>query len=88
MSYIDGFPTYINQVTIDYDEDNDRVKFCATEDPFAQKRYTVEVPLDKVFKLLETEGLTKDNFDDELFAIRNRYELIIRALSSYIKKFL
>ena len=88
MSYIDGFPTYINQVTIDYDEDNDRVKFCATEDPFAQKRYTVEVPLDKVFKLLETEGLTKDNFDDELFAIRNRYELITRALSSYIKRFL
>ena len=60
-------------MTIDYDEDNDRVKFCATEDPFAQKRYTVDVPLDKVFKLLEAEGLTKDNFDDELFAVRARH---------------
>ena len=87
MSCIDGFPTYINQVTIDYDEDNDQVKFCATEDPFAQKRYTVNVPLDKVFKLLEEEGLTKDNFDDELFGIRNRYELITRAISRYVKKF-
>ena len=88
MSYIEGFPTYINQVTIDYDEDTDRVSFCATEDPFVQKRYTVDVPLDKVFKQLEAEGLTKDNFDDELFGIRNRYELIIRAISSYIKRFL
>ena len=90
MSYIEGFSTQINQVLVDYDEENDMVKFCATEDPGPQtkKRYTAEVPLDKVFKLLEGEGISKDNVDDELFAIKNRDKLIIRALSAYIKKYL
>ena len=88
MSYIDGFRTLVNFVAIDYDEDNDQVEFCVTEDPFARKRFTVKVPLDKIFKILEEEGLPKENIDDQLYAIRNRSELITRALSRYAKKYL
>ena len=90
MSYVEGFHTQINQVLVDYDEENDMVKFCATEDQAAQakKRFAVDVPLDKVFKLLEGEGISKDNVDDELFSIKNRNKLIVRALSAYIKKHL
>ena len=32
MSYVEGFHAQINQVLVDYDEENDMVKFCATED--------------------------------------------------------
>ena len=88
MTYIEGFPTLINQVHIDYNEENDEIEFCSTEDPFARKRFTIQVPTDKVFKLLEEEGLTKDNYDEELYGISNRHQLLTRAISKYAKKFL
>ena len=41
--------------------------------------------MDKILKLIEVEGVKKD--EDSLFAIRSRQQLIVRAISTYLKRY-
>jgi len=42
--------------------------------------------MEKVMKGLEKEGVPVDQFDEHLFSMRNRHELITRAIRSYISR--
>ena len=64
LTYIDCCPTVISELLIDYDEDEDRVSLCVTSDPLTAKRFTVEVPMEKIVKLMSTEGIVKDRYED------------------------
>ena len=86
LCYIDSCPSVISELYIDYDQDEDRVSLCVTSDPLTAKRFTVEVPMEKVVKLMAAEGIVKDRYDDQLFGIMNRHEVITRAISAYVKK--
>jgi hypothetical protein len=44
------------------------------------------VSVEKVMKGLEKEGIPVDNFDSYLLAMRNRHELISRAIRTYISR--
>jgi len=48
--------------------------------------YTLNVSMEKVMKGLEKEGVPVDQFDEHLFSMRNRHELITRAIRSYISR--
>lgn len=87
LSFIDGCPSKVTKVEISYNEDFERLVLVASQVESEKDRFTISVPIDKIFKLLENEGLkANDEITDQLFAIRNRAPLIIRAISAYMKK--
>lgn len=87
LSFIDGCPSKVTNVEISYNDDYERLVIVASEVESEKERFTISVPIDKIFKLLESEGLkANDEITDQLFAIRNRAPLIIRAISAYLKK--
>ena len=85
LSFIDGCPSKVTHIEITADEENERLIFCATEVEEEKTRYTISVSLDKILKLTEVEGVKKN--EDSLLAIRSRQALIVRAISSYLKRF-
>lgn len=70
LSFIDGCPSRVTTVEISYDEDNERVLFCTTEKESERPRFTVPVSVDKILKLVEIEGIRRN--EDAIFAISGR----------------
>ena len=86
---IDGCPSKICPIFISFDEESERLIFCATNVEADKERFTISVQIDRIFKLMEVEGLTVNaDLFDRLFAIahQSRQLLMIRAISAYIKK--
>ena len=72
LSYIDGCPSKVTYINIDFDEDSERVMFCATENEDEKPHFTNSVVIDKLYKIIENEGLKKDDVEDQLISIRAR----------------
>lgn len=64
LSFIDGCPSKVCQIEISYDDDSERLVFCATEVAEDRQRFTISVPQEKIFRLIEAEGINKNNFED------------------------
>jgi len=87
ISFIDGCPSKITCIDINYDEDSERLIFCASEIIDEDKqRFTISVQIEKIFKHIEAEGINKNNLVESVFAIRGRQPLITRAISMYLTK--
>lgn len=84
LSFIDGCPSRITTVEIQYDEDSDRVLFCSTENVEEKPRFTIGVGMDKILRIVELEGIKRN--DDALYSIRWRQDIILRAISNYLKR--
>ena len=69
---------------ISYDEDSDRVLFCTTEKQEEKPRFTIGVGLDRILRIVELEGIKRN--DDALNSIRWRQDIMLRAISSYLKR--
>ena len=46
------------------------------------------VRIPKIFKQLESIGLSSDKFDQDLYAIRHRHKIIPKIIATYVKKYL
>lgn len=84
LSFIDGCPSRITPVIIDYDEESERVLFCTTDKENEKPRFTIAVSSEKILKLVEIEGIKRN--EEALFGIRGRQEILLRAVSNYLKK--
>lgn len=71
LSYIDGCPSKVTHIEISFDEEGERLIFCATEIEEEKLRFTVATQVDKIIKMLESEGISRKN-EDCLYSIRNR----------------
>jgi hypothetical protein len=47
----------------------------------------ISVPLPKIFKSIDSIGLSSEFFDDDLYAIKYRHKIITKLISFYAKKF-
>ena len=89
LSFIDGCPSKVTNVEIQYINDTGRIVLCVTEREEDKPRFTITVNVDKILKLTELEGIKKtEDFGhgDFLFAIRSRQQILIRAISIYLKR--
>ena len=86
ISFIDGCPSLCTTIHLKFDDENDRIIFCANEHPEEKDRFTISVAIEKLFKLMTVEGLKLDQIEDQLFAMNDRNSLIIRAISIYLQK--
>ena len=84
LSFIDGCPSRVTKVEISYDEETERAIFCTTDKKSEKPRFTIAVSIEKILKLVEIEGIRRN--EEALFAILGRQAIILRALSFYIKK--
>ena len=64
LSFIDGCPSKVCQVIIGYDDDSERITFCVSEVAEDKQRFTISVPQEKIFRLIEAEGIAKTNFEE------------------------
>ena len=75
-------------VEMEFIEEHDSIVF-EIEDEFPQKRkIQIAVSLPKIFRKIEHMGISSAEFDEELYGIRHRYNIITKVLSIYIKKFI
>ena len=86
LTYIDSCPSIISELLIDYDTDEERISLSVSSNPLAAKRFTVEVPFERIVKFMEGDGISKDKYSAELYGILDRHKLIIRAISGYVKR--
>lgn len=47
----------------------------------------LSIPLPNIFKLIENHGLSGELFDDDLYAIKYKYKIILKVISQYLKKY-
>ena len=52
LTYIDSCPSLVTELLIDYDNEEDRVSLCTTSNDLAAKRFTVEIPFEKIVKYM------------------------------------
>lgn len=64
LSFIDGCPSMLTTIHVSFDDENDRMIFCANEDPDERDRFTISISIDKLFKLMANEGLKPDLVED------------------------
>jgi hypothetical protein len=57
---------------------------CVTEKEDEKPRFTINVNVDKILKLVELEGIKRH--EEFLFAIKSRQAILIRAISVYLKR--
>ncbi len=89
LSFIDGCPSKVTNVEIQYINDTGRIVLCVTEIEEDKPRFTINVNIDKILKLTELEGIKKTEelrHEDFLFSIRSRQQILIRAISIYLKR--
>ena len=89
LSFIDGCPSKVTNVEIQYINDTGRIVLCVTEREEDKPIFTINVNIDKILKLTELEGIKKTEelrHEDFLFAIRSRQKILIRAISIYLKR--
>lgn len=86
ITFIDGCPSKIASIEINYDEDSERLIFCASEIDEEKQRFTISVQIAKIFKHIEAEGINKNNLVESVFAIRHKQPLLARAISMYLTK--
>ena len=41
-----------------------------------------------IFKLIENHGLSSQLFDDDLYSIKYKYQIILKVISQYVKKYI
>ena len=70
LSFIDGCPSKVTHIEITAQEEDERLFFCASEVPEEKNRYTISVHMDKILKLIEAEGVKRD--EDSIHSIRSR----------------
>jgi hypothetical protein len=51
-----------------------------------RERHCVFVSFEKIFKFLEKEGIPVDLAEETLLSIRNRMDLVVRAVRNYISR--
>ena len=86
LVFIDSCPSKVTHVQISYDEDSERLIFCASEVQKEKDRFTISVQIDKIFKLIQNEGIPLEDIIESLFALTSREDIIIRAINTYVKK--
>ena len=88
LSFLDGCPSKVTQIKIDYNEDTERVTLCASycEDKDERARFTVGVGIERLFQLMLSEGIRLKESDESLYSIRYRQPIIVRAISTYLKR--
>lgn len=47
----------------------------------------MNIPLPNIFKLVENHGLRSELFDDDLYSIKYKYQIILKVISQYLKKY-
>jgi hypothetical protein len=47
----------------------------------------LSIPLPNIFKLIESHGLSSELFDDDLYSIKYKYQIILKIISQYVKKY-
>ena len=72
LSFIDGCPSKVTYVELDYDDDSERLSICTSEIPEDKQRFTVSIQIDRIFRHMELEGFKKETLIEELFSITNR----------------
>ena len=86
LSFIDGCPSMLAQISLDCDEENDRLIICANEAEDHRARFTISFTLEKLYKLIQLEGIGGKEIEDTLFATNDKQAIIIRAISAYLRK--
>lgn len=72
LSFIDGCPSKLMLIMIDFDIENDRLIVCANEEEDKRDRFTVSFPFEKLYKIFSGEGINVDEITENLFAIHDR----------------
>ncbi len=92
ISYLEGGKSIRVQVLeISFIESDDSLSFKVldfTSDLQTPTSIYISVPLPKIFKSIETIGLSSEFFDDDLYAVKYRYKIITKLISIYAKKFI
>jgi len=47
----------------------------------------LNIPLPNIFKLVENHGLSSELFDDDLYSIKYKYQITLKVISQYLKKY-
>lgn len=84
LNFIDGCPSIISEVNISFDEELERLVICTSTGEKEKSRFTILITLEKIFRFFESEGIKRN--EESLFTIRSRQALILRAISSHLKK--
>ena len=84
LSFIDGCPSKVTHVEISYNLETERLFICASSKEEDKPRFTISINNDKILKLVELEGIKKN--EDRITGIKSRQEILIRAISAYLKR--
>lgn len=74
------------ELEVNYDEDTITFNVCDLSCQQHVLIHSVELP--KIFRAIDTYGLNFEHFDEELYSVRYRYNIITKLISRYAKKFL
>ena len=58
------------------------------EDPKSPTKAQLSIPLPNIFKFVDIHGLNSELFDDDLYAIKYKSQIILKVLSQYLKKYI
>lgn len=84
VSYVEGGrPSRLQMFNLDFVEEEDSVVFKVVDLVPSKESDSVKikVPLPKIFKLIENMGLSVDIFDEDLYAVKYRYNIITKVIS-------
>ena len=87
LSFIDGCPSKVTKICISYDNMQDSLQLSTLDEHDDQELFpisTISFNLNKCLRFVENEGIKKE--EEALFAVTYRQPIIVRAISSYLKK--
>ena len=90
LCYVEGTKCRLNSVYIRYIEQWEVLEI-KLHDMFEEEQtnqYTIMVPVMKLFKQMEHEGISWTTFEEELYQYRHRSFIISKILPQYIKQYL
>lgn len=78
-------------MALEFSEENDslevKVLKLSETDSKSQAQVQLSIPLPSIFKLVENHGLNSELFDDDLYSIKYKYQIILKVISQYLKKY-
>lgn len=88
VTQIEGFPSILTVFTIEEDSKEDALVIKAKPPPGTNDlvSYSITVTTEKIMRYLEREGIAVDAYEEQLFAMHNRHELVTRAIRNYISR--
>lgn len=83
VSYVEGAGVCMVEVEFNENADNCVFKINSAAD---EETFEVKVPLPNLFKQIHKLGMSAELFDEELYAIKYRHRVILKVISTYIRR--